>query len=273
VTERGTPLISARDLHLGYRSSPEVLRDANAEVRAGELLCIIGPNGGGKTTLVRSLAGLLPPRHGTVELAGVSLYGRRALDRRQRAQTIAVVLTHTVAPAYLRVHELVELGRLPYRRMRHTDVQVVSRVLAQSGITQLADRPVGELSDGERQRVMVARALAQEPKILLLDEPAVHLDPPHQSELFLLLGGLVREGIIESVAIATHLLHLALHFSDRILLVADGGVVPGNASELLADGRLEAAFAGPSPAGNGTIPLVLDADRGWFLPAGSAQKR
>ena len=113
MTERGTPLIIANGLHLGYRSSPAVLRDADAEVRAGELLCIIGPNGGGKTTLVRSLAGLLPPRRGSVQLSGVSLYGRHGLDRRERAQTIAVVLTHTVAPAYLRVHELVELGRLP----------------------------------------------------------------------------------------------------------------------------------------------------------------
>lgn len=273
MTERGSALIAARDLHLGYRSSPEVLRNAQAEVRAGELLCIIGPNGGGKTTLVRSLAGLLPPRNGTVALAGVSLYGRRALDRRERARTIAVVLTHSVAPAYLRVHELVELGRLPYRRMRTTDAEVVSRVLAQSGITHLADRPVGELSDGERQRVMVARALAQEPRILLLDEPAVHLDPPHQSELFLLLGGLVREGIIESVAIATHLLHLALYFSDRILLVADGGVVTGTASELLADGRLEAAFAGAPSAADGSIPLALDAERGWFLPTGDTPQR
>jgi len=267
VSERsgsGTPLIQGRGLSLGYRTAPDILGGIDTDLRTGEVMCVIGPNGGGKTTLLRALAGLLAPRRGTVSLLGRPLYGRRSLDRRERAQMLAVVLTHTTAPAYLRVSELVELGRLPYRRSRTRDAGIVERALEQSGVSHLRDRPVGELSDGEAQRVMVARALAQEPRIMLLDEPAVHLDPPHQSELFLLLRSLVAEGTIESVAIATHHLHLAVHFSDRMLVVADGNVVDGSASTLLADGTIERAFAGDpvrrSPA------LRLDPERGWFVP-------
>ncbi|MFW6228124.1 MAG: ABC transporter ATP-binding protein [Alkalispirochaeta sp.] len=264
----GTPLIEGRGLSLGYRSGPDILAGIDAEVRSGEVMCVIGPNGGGKTTLLRALAGLLRPRQGTVRLLGRSLYGRRSLDRRERAQMLAVVLTHTTAPAYLRVSELVELGRLPYRRSRERDIAIVARALEESGVSHLWNRPVGELSDGEAQRVMVARALAQEPRILLLDEPAVHLDPPHQSELFLLLRSLVAEETIDSVAVATHHLHLAVHFSDRILVVADGTVIDGIAPTLLAEGTIERAFAGDRSRDRSRTgsELRLDPERGWFVP-------
>ncbi len=264
----GHPLISARELRLGYRRGPDIVSGIDANIRKGELLCIIGPNGGGKTTLLRSLSGLLRPRSGRVLLEGHTLYGRGALDRRRRARTIAVVLTHHVTPAYLRVRELVSLGRLPYRDSPRDDTMAIDRALDQSGITSLAGRPVGELSDGERQRVMVARALAQEPRILLLDEPAVHLDPPHQSELFLLLRDLAGEEIIESVAIATHQLHLALHFSDRLLLVAGGTVETGSPEEFLRRNRLELAFND----GTEHHRLALDPHRGWFVPAVGADR-
>jgi len=255
-------LITAEGLCLGYRRGPNVMSGIDAEIRAGELLCVIGPNGGGKTTLLRSLSGLLPPRSGIVLLENHTLYGRGALDRRRRARSIAVVLTHHVAPAYLRVRELVTLGRLPYHSTDRQDRDAVQLALEQSGITPLANRPVGELSDGERQRVMVARALAQEPRILMLDEPTVHLDPPHQSGLFLLLRDLVGRGVIESVAVATHHLHLALHYSDRILLVADGTVETGSPTAFLSDQRLECAFND----GTERHRLVLDPQRGWFVP-------
>ncbi len=235
-------LIVAQSLCIGYRRGPTVLADIATQIVAGEVLCIIGPNGGGKTTLLRTLSGLHPPRAGSVLLNGRPLYGRGALERRQRARRVAVVLTDHVAPAYLRVRELVSLGRLPYRPSAKADRNAVERAMEESGIAHLANRPVGELSDGERQRVMVARGLAQEPEILLLDEPAVHLDPPHQSELFLLLRDLVAAGPLQSVAIATHQLHLALHYSDRLLLVAGGSVTAGTAAEFLSDDRLERAL-------------------------------
>lgn len=262
IDTKREPLIVAHDLALAYRRrSAPILSGIDAEIRKGELLCMIGPNGGGKTTLLRALAGLLPPRRGTVNALQQPLYGRHAMHRRRRARLIAVVLTHTIAPAYLTVNELVRLGRLPYGDRDNQAPEVIPRVLKQSGIVHLIDRPVGELSDGERQRVMVARALAQEPRILLLDEPAVHLDPPHQSELFSLLHGLVVTGVIDSVAIATHHLHLAMHFADRFLLVADGNVVSGDASRIFDSGEVERAFLGDDATG-----LRLDPDRGWFVP-------
>lgn len=262
--------LSVSGLRLGYRGQEPVLAVDALELAGRELLCMVGPNGGGKTTLLRCLAGLMPPRAGSVLLDGAPLYGRGALPRRARARQIAVVLTDAVVPAYLRVAELVALGRLPYAGTSRTtadDRRAVARALAQTGAEALADRPVGQLSDGERQRVLVARALAQQPRMLLLDEPAAHLDPPHQTALFVLLRDLIAQEIVDQVLVATHHLHLALHISDRLLLVADGAVCPGSAAELTADGALEHAFLDSGPAtGSGHPRLWLDARRGWFVP-------
>ena len=262
------PIIAVRSASFSYRPEQPVLSSIDATVNAGELLCLVGPNGGGKTTLLRGMAGLLSPRQGTVELAGtvlsptarpLPLYGRGSIDRRRRARRIAVVLTNTVAPGYLRVHELIALGRIPYEGMRRVSDESLARVSGYVGITGLLDRRMSELSDGERQRAMVARALAQEPRVLLLDEPAVHLDPPRQTDLFRLLRALLAEKVVDSVAIATHLLHLALHMSDRILLVAHHTVESHSSADVVDSGRLEAAFSRASDT------VVFDPERGWFV--------
>lgn len=271
---RPAPIV-ARNLRLGYPRGPVVIESEEITVAAGALVSLVGPNGSGKTTLLRSIAGFLQPREGSILVAGSRMYGRRAVPRRERARLLSVVLTDRVTPAYLLVEELVSLGRLPFQRLlggtTPRDREAVARAMEETGVTHLAGRQVGRLSDGERQRVMIARALAQEPCILLLDEPAAHLDPPHQTALFALLQRLVAEEVVASVVVATHHLHLALHFSRELLLVAEGRVLSGPPRELLADGSVERAFAPGVGTGATGSPgpfsaLRLDHERGWFMP-------
>ena len=257
--------LQARGLTLRYRKGPVVLELENASVSPGAVVALVGPNGGGKTTLLKTMAGLLPPYAGNIFLGDRPLYGTRALSRADRAAEMAVVLTGAVTPGYLRVQELVDLGRIPYHQLFSSpgakDAEVVHAVMETVGVEHLAGRRVGSLSDGERQRVLIARALAQEPRILLLDEPAAHLDPPHQTQLFLLLNRLVEEGVIRSALVATHNLHLALHFAPTLFIVAGGSVTIGDPCSLLDGGVLERAFLPPKD-------VRLDRDKGWFTPTG-----
>lgn len=271
------PTLHARGLRLHYRKGPLVLELSEAAITPGQIVAMIGPNGGGKTTLLRTMAGLMPPSSGQVLLDQKPLYGPNAVSRRDRAAEMAVVLTGTMAPGYLRVEELVDLGRIPYHGLfslrnqygrdekAEKDAEVVRIAMETVGIDHLVGRRVGSLSDGERQRVLIARALAQEPRLMLLDEPEAHLDPPHQTQLFLLLKRLVSEGVLASVLIATHNIHLALHFATTLLIVAEGRVTSGDPCSLLDDGALDRAF----PAGAGNQGVRLDRSKGWFTPLDS----
>lgn len=257
-------MISLDHLVLRYGNGPDVLRIDGVEVLPDNaLVALIGPNGGGKTTLLRAAAGLLRPASGMVRLQGTPLYGPRSMNRHHRARLVAVVLTDPVSPAYLRVQELVALGRIPHGGIPGGAAgadhrAVVQRSLEYTEVTHLQHRLIGSLSDGERQRVMVARALAQEPRILLLDEPTSHLDPPHQTALFELLRCLVESQVIETAVVATHQLHLALHFADHLVMV-HREVHRGTPAELVASGALERAF---QPHEH----LEFDGQRGWFVP-------
>jgi iron complex transport system ATP-binding protein len=252
------PLLQLFGLALGYRHGPVVLRVDEQSVHRGEVICLVGPNGGGKTTLLRCAAGLLKPRTGEVRIDGDGVYGRGALSREERARRLAVVLTDSVVAAYFSAVEVVELGRISRPASAAEHGRAIRRALELSGAWGFSQRPLGSLSDGERQRVMLARALAQEPRVLLLDEPAAHLDPPHQTSLFQLLRSLISDGIIEAAVMATHHLHLALHFSDRLMLV-DRHIVSAPPAELLGSGALAAAF-------HADVDLQLDPVKGWFVP-------
>jgi iron complex transport system ATP-binding protein len=217
-------LIEARALRAGYPGH-DVLHGVDLSVRAGELVALIGPNGAGKTTLLRALAGTLRAASGEVLLDGVPI---SALHPRDRARRIAVVPQLFATPFAFTAREIATLGRTPYVRAfgrpSSADRAAVVRAMSRTDCLGIADRRFSELSGGERQRVVVAMALAQEPDVLLLDEPTVHLDPAHQRGLLTLIGGLTRELGILAVAVL-HDLNLAAAMCDRVVVLDAGAIV------------------------------------------------
>jgi iron complex transport system ATP-binding protein len=234
------------DLAVGYRSrraSRVVLDQLNVAVRPGELVCVMGPNGAGKSTLLRTLARMQPAMSGVIELGGCDL---RRLNQMELARRLSVVLTERLLVGALTGIHVVELGRYPHSgwlgRSSPRDREVVRWAIAVVGAEHLAARDYRTLSDGEQQRIMVARALAQEPLLLLLDEPTAFLDVPSRVELMGLLRRLARDQHL-AVVVSTHDLDLALSSADTVwLIMPDGRLRTGTPEDLVADGRVEEAF-------------------------------
>jgi iron complex transport system ATP-binding protein len=222
VTIASSPLCQAIGLSFGYGARP-VFRDVGFAVGPGELVALCGPNGAGKSTLLRLLLGLHMPSAGSVRLGG-ELVGR--LSRRQIARRAALLPQDAPADLPLTVREAVALGRLPHLERFQTeseaDLDAVARALALTDTAALADRPVTEISGGERQRVHLARALAQEAPLLLLDEPIAGLDLSHQLQALDLLRATVDTG--RGALVALHDLSLAARRCDRMLLLAEGAL-------------------------------------------------
>jgi iron complex transport system ATP-binding protein len=242
-----TTVLSAQDLQVGFRLDrrrDRVVADRlTVAVDAGQFVCLVGPNGAGKSTLLRTLAGLQPALAGTVTLNGTDL---RRLRRVEIARHLAAVLTDQHDTGRIVARELVGLGRHPYTgwlgQLDTNDRDIVDAALHTVSAGHLADRVVSELSDGERQRVMIARALAQEPAVVLLDEPAAFLDVTARVELVALLRGLAREQGL-AVVLATHDLELALRSADRMwLLSANGALSAGLPEQVVAEGLLDRTF-------------------------------
>lgn len=241
-------VLQACDLGIGYapRRGPrlEVARHIDAHLLAGELVCLLGPNGAGKSTLMRTLAGLQKPLAGEVCLKGRALHD---LTESERARRLGLVLTERVEVGNLSAYALVALGRYPHTgwagRLSPADEAVVRWAMDAVGAANLASRSVGELSDGERQKVMIARALAQEPAVLLLDEPTAFLDLPRRVEILQLLRRLA-SGRNRAVLLATHDLDLALRCADRLwLLPPDGPLQTGAPEDLVLSGAFQRTFA------------------------------
>jgi iron complex transport system ATP-binding protein len=264
---RPTTVLSTAGLAVGYRGRrgrhAVVLAGLDLALEAGRLTCLLGPNGSGKSTLLRSVVGLQRPLAGTVRLGDDDL---RTLGPLERARRLAVVLTEPLDAGLLRAEDLVALGRYPHTgwagRLTAADHAVVDWALHAAGAFQLRERPVVELSDGERQRVLIARALAQQPAVLALDEPVAFVDVARRIELVRLLGHLARECGL-AVLLTTHDLDLALRTADTVWLIegAAGGprVLHAGAPEDLAlDGAVARAFAGDG--------VRFDHARGTFLP-------
>ncbi|WP_128977764.1 ABC transporter ATP-binding protein [Streptomyces roseicoloratus] len=255
----------------GHRAARAVLSGLDLEARAGELTVLLGPNGAGKSTLLRTLCGLLPPLGGRVHIGGVDLAHQppAALARR-----LAVVLTDRVDAGLLSVRELAGLGRHPHTgftgRLTAADHAAVAWSLKAVGAGHLADRPASELSDGERQRVLTARALAQEPAVVLLDEPTAFLDVPSRVALTVLLRDLARDKGL-TVVVSTHDLELALRVADAVWLVdRDSGVHAGAPEDLIRSGAVAAAFDADHlafDAASGTFGLRRTARAGVTVDA------
>lgn len=226
-------MLTARSLTIGYPHKV-LASNLNLELRPGEMVALIGPNGCGKSTLLRTLAGMLPPLSGQVFLNGRDIRQMSALEL---ARYLALVLTTRIEVGYLSVYTLVSLGRHPYLdwfgRLRPHDHAIIHRALELTDSLSLAQRFFHELSDGERQRVMIARALAQEPQVLILDEPTAFLDLPRRIETLRLLRNLARQTRC-AVLLSIHDLDLALRIADRLWLLSSNGEFQSGVPEELA---------------------------------------
>lgn len=240
-------VLALNQLTTGYqparRDTITVTEKIDITLEAGEMVCLIGPNGAGKTTLMRTIAGIQPPLSGSVTLNGEDI---RHFSTRELAQQLSIVLTERVDVGLLTAFALVGLGRHPYTSWSGTlsahDEAVAQWALQAVGAEALAQRYIGELSDGERQKVMIARALAQEPSLMLLDEPTAFLDLPRRVEMMSLLRQLAHQ-TGKAILLSTHDLDLALRSADRIWLLPAGGRLQAGAPEdLVLSGAFAEAF-------------------------------
>jgi iron complex transport system ATP-binding protein len=236
------------NLAVGYRRRHAiyaVIERVSVTIRQGELVCLLGANGVGKTTLLRTIAAMQPPLSGRVEIGNDDAHAAGAAEL---AKILAIVLTDRAAIAGLTSRRVVELGRYPHTgwfgRLDQADRLIVDAALDAVGIRHLANRDISQLSDGERQRVMIARALAQQPSVLILDEPTAFLDLPSRVELMMLLRDLTRrEGV--AVIVSSHDLELAVRVADVIWLLVPGGeLATGAPEDVMLSGAIADAFEG-----------------------------
>lgn len=215
-------MLSARNIHFAYRGRP-VLAGADLALVSGELVCLLGGNGAGKSTLLKIMLGLLEPQTGAVSVGGRPL---STLARRELARHAAYVPQVHAAPFPYTVRQVVTMGRLPasglFRAPGDGDRAVVERVLDHMGVSHLAERPYTQVSGGERQLALIARALAQEARLLVMDEPLTGLDYGHQVRLLARLEGLAAEGY--GVLMTTHDPDQPLSGCHRVALLKDGRV-------------------------------------------------
>ena len=230
-------VINLSQLSVGYSLSHPVISDINLELRSGQLACLIGENGIGKSTLLKTLTGFLP------KLKGSLLLGDRDIEsfsQRELARQVSIVLTQKPDVQNLTIEEIIGLGRSPYTgffgRLRAEDRKVVDDAIATMGIEKLRGRMIQTLSDGERQKVMIAKALAQETPIILLDEPTAFLDFPSKAETFHSLQRMAHERD-KLILLSTHDLELAVRFADSLLEVKKGTLQAVSATEVKASIR------------------------------------
>lgn len=230
-------IISLSQLSVGYSLSHPIISDINLELRSGQLACLIGENGIGKSTLLKTLTGFLP------KLKGSLLLGNRDIEsfsQRELARQVSIVLTQKPDVQNLTIEEIIGLGRSPYTgffgRLRAEDRKVVDDAIATMGIEKLRGRMIQTLSDGERQKVMIAKALAQETPIILLDEPTAFLDFPSKAETFQSLQRMAHERD-KLILLSTHDLELAVRFADSLLEVKKGALQAVSATEVKASIR------------------------------------
>lgn len=256
--------IQLKALSIGYtekgKERKHVARDINASLRGGELTCLLGANGAGKSTLLRTLSAFLPPLEGEVWLQGKPLDN---YSTNERAKLIGVVLTEKPELHHMKVNELVGMGRSPYTNfwgnISKSDHAIINKALEMVGMTEFANREVDTLSDGERQKVMIAKALAQDTPVIYLDEPTAFLDYPSKVETMLLLRQLAHD-TGKTIFLSTHDVELALQTADTLWLMKrvrsdeyhldaphmahSSSLVIGSPRKLADNGALEQFFTG-----------------------------
>jgi iron complex transport system ATP-binding protein len=239
-------ILEARELRVGYRHGKRetaILEVETLKVQAGQLVCFMGPNGIGKSTLLRTLAGVQAPLSGGVVTPEGPL---ESLDTVDKARKISLVLTERIQSGWLTVLDLISMGRYPYTgwmgRLSPEDEKIIDQAIAQTHISDLLSRFVHELSDGQMQKVMIARALVQDGALLILDEPTAHLDLNNRVEIMHLLKTLAAT-TQKAIVMATHELDLALQMADRLWLAqADGRLIEGMPEDLVLNGSIDRTF-------------------------------
>lgn len=229
--------------HAGKKQEKAIAGPLDLELHAGELICLLGPNGCGKSTLLRTIAGLQQPLSGGIILDGADLLKMKPAAL---AKKLSLVLTDNVRSGNLDVGSVVALGRYPYSGwlgvLSENDKAIIDHAMAVTHTTAFTDRKMESLSDGECQKVMLARAVAQDTPLVILDEPTAHLDLPSRIQLMRLLHQLARE-TNKAILISTHELDLALQAADCIWLMdSDGHLAAGLPEELILNGSLQNAF-------------------------------
>lgn len=248
-------ILKSKNLNIGYLSGKKfkaIAEDLNFNLEKGKLTCLLGPNGVGKSTLVKTIMGQVPPLNGEIFLEGKPLtsYSQKALAKR-----IAVVLTEKITTGNLTVGQLVALGRIPHTgwlgKLSVEDQNKVEQAISQTHIGYIRNQPLSECSDGQLQKTMIARALAQDGDILILDEPTAHLDLVNRFEIMHLLRQIAKESK-KAVLVVTHDLDIAIETADIFWLMQCGQpLVTGLPEDLIL---------------NGQINLLLPSDRLSFNP-------
>ncbi|MDI6601591.1 MAG: ABC transporter ATP-binding protein [Thermoanaerobacteraceae bacterium] len=250
--------IEVRDLHFSI-GDKKILNGITIDISQGMVTGILGPNGAGKTTLLRHLSGYWQPEKDTVHIFGVDIL---RLKPRDKAKIIGLVPQDGVNSAGFSVFEMVMMGRSPYLNFfgneKADDRKIVDDCLKTCGVYDIKDRKMYEISGGEAQRVLIARALAQQPEILLLDEPVSHLDIKYQLEIMSLLKDLSRKGM--TVVSIIHDLNIALNFCDNVILLNYGRVIAeGDADSVINEENIYRTYGVRAMVEKGTYSVVIPA--------------
>lgn len=244
--ENNEVALAMNDLEAGYQLKKEqlvVLSGLNLQLRHGELVCFMGPNGVGKSTLLRTIAGVQKPLSGTVTVEGAPI---NEISPAELAKKISLVLTDDIKAGNMTARELIALGRYPYInwqvKFKKRDILKIEESIALAEVERYADKSIHELSDGQMQKVMIARALSQDTPIMILDEPTAHLDLNNRVAIINLLKNLTRQ-TGKAVLMATHELDLALQSADRLWLAGfNAPVVSGFPEDLVLNGAIDRVF-------------------------------
>ena len=253
-------ILSTSNLNIGYKTKKAIIAIAenlNLNLTSGKLISLIGANGIGKSTLLRTVTGIQQPLSGHVSLNDKNINTYQPLEL---AQNLSVVLTEKLPPSNLSVFELVALGRQPYTNwigtLTPTDIEKVQEAMQLTQIEHLATKKHYEISDGQLQKVLIARALAQDTPLIILDEPTTHLDLLHKVSLFKLLKKLTHE-TQKCILFSTHDIDLAIQLSDEMIIMTPDLVVQDQPCNLISNGSFATLFKDEH--------IVFDAEKGKFV--------
>jgi len=245
LTASNKHIIKTSNLTIGYSTKKKVTTIAsnlNINLEAGNLVCLLGENGIGKSTLLRTLTKVQPALNGAIFIEETNLKDLSNLDLSKK---LSLVLTEKLPESSLTVFELVALGRQPYTnwigQLSTKDVEIIQLALKQTNTLHLTNAKYYELSDGQLQKVLIARALAQNTSIIILDEPTAHLDIHHTIETFTLLKELATK-FGKTIIISTHEINLALQLADELWLMTSQGLTSGKTSKLIETNQLNSLF-------------------------------